>query len=768
MAAISTTGPAAVARPARSLSLTTLRNTHVKAPGGRARTVKVAAHVRIQFELEGASPDVRVIGNHPALGNWNPANGLRNGDCITLEDPGALALEYKWHNGTEYETGGNRMVSLPDAADRDVTLALAVVDRLRALPDVVYQPPIAREVPTAPAPAPAPVVEPMYKDQPTQYAGQSGYEGYQAPANITYHEHHDPYYEDHGHDDVIDHSYGQSQAETYRTPVYQAMETYEAPAASYETPPAASYENQGAPSYDDGARRMEITPVSASGPEQGDRKPDGSGPPRWFREGVVYSIQTLGFCGCEGPPGQFSEGTRLLKLINEGWVEHFARLGCTVLYLGPLMRASHDLGHGYDTADYFQLDPRLGTVETLRTVVDACHGLGIRVIVDGVFNHTGRDHFAAQDVVRNGRQSQYWDWYRGARELPGGGGEIPGWEGHAGLPQLNHQNPDVRAHIMDCGRFWMSPEGANIDGWRLDVAHEVAPDFWREFNQACRGAKPDCALLGELMHGDYNTHVGPGLLDSGTNYQLSKALWSSLRDKNFWELNTSLQRDLTLYRDMCLVNFLSNHDVARVATQLEQEPRLNILAHFLLMTTRGVPCIYYGDEAAERGKKEDGDAALRNKMVDIAGEWPAGGKELYNYLQALIKLRSTSEPLVAGSQTVLYFSNTDFIFLRQTDQGEMVVVAANCDKEHANVEVEMGVLSRPPGTALRCIWGDGADAGAISEEYKIRIHIPPFTGRIFKVESPEKPKEEATDGATAEGEAPADEAAPTFTPDGDE
>ena len=142
MAAISTTGPAAVARPARSLSLTTLRNTHVKAPGGRARTVKVAAHVRIQFELEGASPDVRVIGNHPALGNWNPANGLRNGDCITLEDPGALALEYKWHNGTEYETGGNRMVSLPDAADRDVTLALAVVDRLRALPDVVYQPPI--------------------------------------------------------------------------------------------------------------------------------------------------------------------------------------------------------------------------------------------------------------------------------------------------------------------------------------------------------------------------------------------------------------------------------------------------------------------------------------------------------------------------------------------------------------------------------------------------------------------------------------------------
>jgi glycosidase len=394
------------------------------------------------------------------------------------------------------------------------------------------------------------------------------------------------------------------------------------------------------------------------------------------------------------------------------------------------------------------------------------------VILDGVFNHTGRKFHAFKELVALGKdweKSQYKDWYflSEGESTYGDAFAYRSWEGHEELPELNVENKDVREYLFKVGKFWLE---MGVDGWRLDVAHELPPAFWRDFRTACSEANPEHVLLGEVIHGDYNTWVGPtkGLLHSGTNYQLSKALWSSLRDKNFWELNTSLQRDLTLYRDMCLVNFLSNHDVARVATQLEQEPRLNILAHFLLMTTRGVPCIYYGDEAAERGKKEDGDAALRNKMVDIAGEWPAGGKELYNYLQALIKLRSTSEPLVAGSQTVLYFSNTDFIFLRQTDQGEMVVVAANCDKEHANVEVEMGVLSRPPGTALRCIWGDGADAGAISEEYKIRIHIPPFTGRIFKVESPEKPKEEATDGATAEGEAPADEAAPTFTRDGDE
>jgi glycosidase len=249
-------------------------------------------------------------------------------------------------------------------------------------------------------------------------------------------------------------------------------------------------------------------------------------------------------------------------------------------------------------------------------VVDACHGLGIRVIVDGVFNHTGRDHFAAQDVVRNGRQSQYWDWYRGARELPGGGGEIPGWEGHAGLPQLNHQNPDVRAHIMDCGRFWMSPEGANIDGWRLDVAHEVAPDFWREFNQACRGAKPDCALLGELMHGDYNTHVGPGLLDSGTNYQLSKALWSSLNDHNYWELAHSYGRDKDMYGNLTMLNFLGNHDQMRIHSRLNDPNAHYPLAVASMILGRGVPCLYYGDELGEQGKPggPEGDLAMRREI----------------------------------------------------------------------------------------------------------------------------------------------------------
>jgi hypothetical protein len=160
-------------------------------------------------------------------------------------------------------------------------------------------------------------------------------------------------------------------------------------------------------------------PADSSFPGAFSARVDG-GPPQWYRDGVVYSIQTLGFCDCEGPPSHFEYGERLARLIDDGWLDHVSRLGCTVLYLGPLMKTSEELGHGYDTADYFEVDPRLGTMATLRRVVEAAHALQIRVIVDGVFNHTGRDHFAARDVLQRGSQSQYWSGgrERNRREFP--------------------------------------------------------------------------------------------------------------------------------------------------------------------------------------------------------------------------------------------------------------------------------------------------------------------------------------------------------------
>ena len=444
--------------------------------------------------------------------------------------------------------------------------------------------------------------------------------------------------------------------------------------------------------------RPVVSPPASSAGSAAPRQ-DGR-PPEWYNEAVVYAIQTLGFCGCEGPPEGFSTGERLMKLVDEGWLDHVARLGATVLYLGPLMRTSRDLGHGYDTADYFEVDPRLGSVATLRRIVDAAHALGLRVILDGVFNHTGRDHFAARDVLERGRASPYWDWYY-ATEGPGGV-ELRGWEGHVGLPELNHDNPEVRRHLMDAGKFWLSAEGADIDGWRLDVAHEVSPDFWREFAAECRATKPDCALLGELMHGDYNTHVGPGLLDSGTNYQLSKALWSSLNDHNYWELAHSFERDGQMYGGLTMLNFLGNHDQCRVHSRLNDAAAHYPLAAASLLLARGVPCVYYGDEVAEKGAPggPEGDLAMRRpvRLADALRE--QAGVDAVKTTAELVWLRRAHSALRDGNsaQVPLAHTNGQMAFARVGRDGAVAVVAMNNESAPARMSLPV---------AEKCGCGDG-------------------------------------------------------------
>ena len=258
-----------------------------------------------------------------------------------------------------------------------------------------------------------------------------------------------------------------------------------------------------------------------------------------------------------------------------------------------------------------------------------------------------------------------------------------------GLPRLNHANPAVRAHIIDVGRFWMSPEGANIDGWRLDVAHEVAPDFWREFSRACRDAKPNCALLGELMHGDYNTHVGPDLLDSGTNYQLSKSLWSSLNDANYWELAHCYQRDLDMYGGLTLLNFLGNHDQMRIHSRLNNPRAHYVLASASMLLARGVPCVYYGDEMGEEGKPggPDGDLAMR-RPVNLASALSDPARMAFiKATSQLISLRRSHEALrdASSAQIPLGHTNTTMAFARVASSGAAAIVAFNCEDKPASM-----------------------------------------------------------------------------------
>jgi len=491
--------------------------------------------------------------------------------------------------------------------------------------------------------------------------------------------------------------------------------------------------------------------------------------PAWFEEGTMYQIYPLGSPG--GKPGQgggffgdvpaendgTSRPTDSLLRIRE-YYEHFQKLGVTAIYFSPIFESET---HGYDTVDYYMIDRRVGSLNDFKAIVQELHEIGIKVILDGVFNHTGRKFFAFKDIMEKGEKwqtSQYKDWYFIAEGNSTYGDKFAyrSWEGHEEIPELNVENEEVRKYLFDVGKFWLTEVG--VDGWRLDVAHELPPSFWRDFRTACTEANPEHILLGEVIHGDYNTWVGPnkGLLHSGTNYQLSKALWSSLKEKNFYELEHSFARDAALYREMSLVNFLSNHDVARVATLLKDDHMYAYLAHFLLFTVRGIPCIYYGDELMVEGVKEESDAALRCTMPSPdPTTWSGQAADLVSKVSALSALRTENPALTWGNLNCMYVKNQELVFSRSCDtpRRQMLFVAVNSGLEHQHVELEnLGNNGLYPGVKIRNVYGDGADCGAVSEDYKLRIHIPPTSGRILEAVFFEEEEEETP----AEGEAPAE------------
>ncbi|HEC24241.1 MAG TPA: alpha-amylase, partial [Chloroflexi bacterium] len=211
-------------------------------------------------------------------------------------------------------------------------------------------------------------------------------------------------------------------------------------------------------------------------------------PPEWARRAIFYHIHPLGFF--DAPPVNDRSSAPVPRLAElRRWYDHIAGLGVTAIYFGPLFES---LTHGYDTVDYFQVDRRLGDIALLRQIVDELHGRGVRVILDGVFNHTGREFFAFQDIRRNGRASRYQDWYFinwAADSDYGDGFAYEYWADDRGLPRLNLDNPNVRAYFFEVARMWLGDVG--VDGWRLDVAYEIGPSFWWEFRRVCKEVRPD-------------------------------------------------------------------------------------------------------------------------------------------------------------------------------------------------------------------------------------------------------------------------------------
>ncbi|MFP4566762.1 MAG: alpha-amylase family glycosyl hydrolase, partial [Spirochaetaceae bacterium] len=404
----------------------------------------------------------------------------------------------------------------------------------------------------------------------------------------------------------------------------------------------------------------------------------------WWQDAFFYHIYPLGFCGAEPEnpapgqgmgPGADAGGAggapdRLARIGDA--LGEIAATGCNAIYLGPVLESSR---HGYDTADYYHTDRRLGDNAALARLVERIHEAGMHVILDGVFHHVGRDFWAFRKLREEGEQSAYRSWFRGvdfsADNRFGDGFVYHGWEGNDELVALDLTNPDVVEHLLGAVEWMM--RGLGIDGLRLDVAYLLNADFMRALRERTEAVAADLGgegfwLMGEAIHGDYTELVAPDRLHSATNYECYKGLWSSHNDRNFFEIAHSLSRQFApggIYEGMLLYNFADNHDVDRVASLLEEPGHLYPL-YALLMTMPGIPSVYYGSEYGRRGVRRDGsDRDLRPRWEDIDRSDPG----LRDHLAELQALRLEHPALRVGGYRRLHVDHTTLVFERTAAGG---------------------------------------------------------------------------------------------------
>ena len=434
----------------------------------------------------------------------------------------------------------------------------------------------------------------------------------------------------------------------------------------------------------------------------------------WFDNAVIYQIYPLGLCGAP----QDNDGIqahRILKLLD--WVDHIRKTGADTVLLNPLFESDR---HGYDTRDYRTVDCRLGTNEDLKTVCDAFHKAGLRVMLDGVFNHVGRGFWAFRDVQQKKWDSPYKDWFHlsfDGNSNYNDGFWYEGWEGHYELVKLNLHNPAVVQHQFDAIRSWV--EQFDIDGLRLDVAYCLSEDYLRQLRSFTNGLKPDFVLMGETLHGDYNRWMNDQMCHSVTNYECYKGLWSSFNSMNLFEIGHSLQRQFgpeqwTLYRGKHLLSFLDNHDVTRIASMLG-EPRHLLPAYGILFGMPGVPALYYGSEWGIQGHKNQGDASLRPALEKP--EW----NDLTDAIAAMAKARKESGALCNGSYRNVVLTNRQIIFERCWEN-ERVLVAVNADSVPYTAHFDARA-----GRATDLITGKLHDFGGGSE-------LPPYSVAFWRTE----------------------------------
>ncbi len=402
----------------------------------------------------------------------------------------------------------------------------------------------------------------------------------------------------------------------------------------------------------------------------------------WTDNSVFYQIYPLGFCGApfenDGIPSD-----RITKVLD--WIPHIKELGADAVYFSPVFESDT---HGYNTRDYKKIDIRLGTNDNFREVCAALSDNGIRVVLDGVFNHVGRGFSAFRDVLENRHNSRYKDWFFidfNGNSNYNDGLWYEGWEGNYDLVKLNLRNEEVISHIFDAVEFWVKEFG--IDGLRLDVAYCLDMDFLKRLRSFCSRLKPDFVLIGELLHGDYNRFVNEEMLHSCTNYECYKGLYSSFNSMNMFEIVHSLLRQFgpenwTLYRGKHLLCFVDNHDVSRIASSLSNENHLKPI-YAMLFSMPGIPCVYYGSEWGAKADKSEGDPALRACFpLPLRNELTA-------YISVLADAHKNSDALCNGDFYSKVLQNKHCVFERNCGH-ERVYSAINADAEAVSVSFDAG------------------------------------------------------------------------------
>jgi glycosidase len=423
--------------------------------------------------------------------------------------------------------------------------------------------------------------------------------------------------------------------------------------------------------------------------------------PAWVEHAIWWQIYPLGFVGAfPADPPPTADEHRLRRVA--AWLDHALELGASGIALGPVFASAT---HGYDTIDHFRIDPRLGDDADFDHVVAEAGRRGLRVLLDGVFNHVGTEFPRYRDALAGGDGAWFHKRSNGFRTF----------EGHEGLITLNHDNPDVVDYVVEVMSHWLR-RGA--DGWRLDAAYAVPDGFWAKVLPRVRAEFPDSWFVGEVIHGDYAATVAGATFDSVTQYELWKAVWSSLNDVNFHELDHALGRHDEFLESFVPLTFVGNHDVTRIASRLDDARHVDH-ALVLMLTVGGTPSVYAGDEWAYRGVKEErfgGDDAVRPEFPPRPLDSEHLGHDAFRLHQHLIGLRRRHPWLHTARTSALHLANSQYVYRTASDDGALVV-ALNVDESPLRMSLStFGIDS------ARIAAGSGAPAEAAVDHLDVEPH----------------------------------------------